>query len=67
VGLLVGGQALAVVTGLASGETEPVGFFLGTGRRVDRRVFAGAHCALCSWCIVGAQPLSTWRKGRQSR
>lgn len=26
VGLLVGGQALAVVTGLASGETEPVGW-----------------------------------------
>ena len=25
-GLLVGGQALAVVTGLASGETEPVGW-----------------------------------------
>jgi hypothetical protein len=27
VGLLVGGQALAVVTGLASGETEPVGWW----------------------------------------
>ena len=26
VGLLVGGQALAVVTGLASGETEPAGW-----------------------------------------
>ncbi len=26
-GLLVGGQALAVVTGLASGETEPVGWW----------------------------------------
>jgi hypothetical protein len=26
-GLLVGGQALAVVTGLASGETEPVGLW----------------------------------------
>lgn len=26
VGLLVGGQALAVLTGLASGETEPVGW-----------------------------------------
>ncbi len=27
VGLLIGGQALAVVTGLASGETEPVGWW----------------------------------------
>jgi hypothetical protein len=27
VGLLVGGQALAVVTGLASGETEPAGWW----------------------------------------
>ena len=27
VGLLVGGQALAVATGLASGETEPAGWF----------------------------------------
>jgi len=27
VGLLVGGQALAVLTGLASGETEPVGLW----------------------------------------
>ncbi|MBN1811399.1 MAG: hypothetical protein JXA14_06160 [Anaerolineae bacterium] len=27
VGLLVGGQALAVVTGLASGETEPTGWW----------------------------------------
>jgi hypothetical protein len=27
VGLLVGGQALAVVTGLASGEAEPVGWW----------------------------------------
>jgi len=26
IGLLVGGQALAVVTGLASGETEPTGW-----------------------------------------
>jgi hypothetical protein len=27
IGLLVGGQGLAVVTGLASGETEPVGWW----------------------------------------
>ena len=27
VGLLLGGQALAAVTGLASGETEPAGWF----------------------------------------
>ena len=29
VGLLVGGQVLAVVTGLASGETEPAGWWWG--------------------------------------
>jgi len=28
VSLLVGGQALAVVTGIASGETEPAGWFM---------------------------------------
>jgi hypothetical protein len=32
IGMLVGGQALAVATGLASGETEPVGWCWSSGR-----------------------------------
>ena len=54
--LLIGGQAVASATGLASGETEPAGWPWDSGDRVDCRLYAGArgdrHCRACRWCAI---------------
>ncbi len=42
--MLVGGQALAVVTGLASGETEPRRLAVGARPRHAGRFFPGVSC-----------------------
>ncbi len=64
VALLVGGQALAVVTGLASGETEPVGMpwaaVLGALILYDVAVIAiGVGGALLLRDLFSRKPLAT--------
>jgi peptidoglycan/LPS O-acetylase OafA/YrhL len=62
VGLLVGGQALAVVTGLASGETEPAGWWFA----LVLASIAAYSLALVAMGVGGALLLRDLFKARRS-
>jgi hypothetical protein len=62
VGLLVGGQALAVATGLASGETEPAGWWFA----LVLASIVAYSLALVAMGVGGALLLRDLFKGRRS-